>query len=177
MLATSCEELTHWKRLWRWEGLGAGGKGDDRGWDGWMASLTRWVWVNTGSWWWTGRPCMLQFMGLQRIGQDWATELNTLYPWYNVMKMLLYFWDPPQPNLITLVESWEKHYTNSESGTSYDITWPLLLKTDKVIKTKEILKNFHNLEEPKDVQCNLVSWIWSWNRKRALDKKSEYTIS
>ena len=44
-LATSCEELTHWKRLWCWEGLGAGGKGDDRGWDGWMASLTRWTWV------------------------------------------------------------------------------------------------------------------------------------
>ena len=44
-LATSCEELTHWKRLWCWEGLGAGGEGDDRGWDGWMASLTRWMWV------------------------------------------------------------------------------------------------------------------------------------
>ena len=77
-LATSCEELTHWKRLWCWEGLGAGGKGDDRGWDGWMASLTRWtwVWVNSGSWWWTGRPGMLRFMGSQRVGQDWATELN-----------------------------------------------------------------------------------------------------
>ena len=77
-LATSCEELTHWKRLWCWEGLGAGREGDDRGWDGWMASLTRWtwVWVNSGSWWWTGRPGVLQFMGLQRVGHDWATELN-----------------------------------------------------------------------------------------------------
>ena len=57
-LATSCEELTHWKRLWCWEGLGAGGEGDDRGWDGWMASLTRGtrVWVDSKSWWWTGRP-------------------------------------------------------------------------------------------------------------------------
>ena len=56
--ATSCEELTHWKRPWCWEGLGAGGEGDDRGWDGWMASPTRWtwVWVNSRSWWWTGRP-------------------------------------------------------------------------------------------------------------------------
>ena len=73
----SCEELTHWKRLWCWEGLGAG-EGDDRGWDGWMASLTRWtwVWVNSGSWWWTGRPRVLQFMGSQRVGHDWATELN-----------------------------------------------------------------------------------------------------
>ena len=75
--ATSWEELTHWKRLWCWEGLGAGGEGDDRGWDGWMASLTRWtwVWVNSGSWWWTGRPGVLQFMGSQRVGHDWATDL------------------------------------------------------------------------------------------------------
>ena len=77
-LATSCEVLTHWKRLWCWEGLGAGGKGDDRGLDGWMASLTRWmwVWVNSGSWWWTGRPGVLQFMESQRVGHSWATELN-----------------------------------------------------------------------------------------------------
>ena len=55
-LATSCKELTYWKRPWCWEGLGAGGKGDDRGWDGWMASPTgwTWVWVNSGNWWWTG---------------------------------------------------------------------------------------------------------------------------
>ena len=55
-----------------------GGEGDDRGWDGWMASPTQWtwVWVNSGSWWWTERPGMLQFMGLQRVGHDWATELN-----------------------------------------------------------------------------------------------------
>ena len=77
-LAISCEELTHWKRLWCWEGWGAGGEGDDRGWDGWMASLTRWTWVweNYGSWGWTGRPGVLRFMGLQRVGHDWMTELN-----------------------------------------------------------------------------------------------------
>ena len=76
-LATSCKELTHWKRPWCWEGLRAGGEGDDRGWVGWLASLTRWtwVWVNSRSWWWTGRPGMLRFMGSQRIGQDWVTEL------------------------------------------------------------------------------------------------------
>ena len=77
-LATSCEELTHWKRPWCWEGLGAGGEEDDRGWDGWMASLTwwAWVWINSGSLWWTGRPGVPQFMGSQRVGHDWATELN-----------------------------------------------------------------------------------------------------
>jgi len=72
-----CEELTHWKRLWCWEGFGAGGEGDDRGWDGWMASPTRWtwVWVYSGCWWWTGRPGVLRFMGLQRVGHYWATDL------------------------------------------------------------------------------------------------------
>ena len=60
-----------------------GGKGNDREWDGWMASLTQWtwVWVNSRSWWWTGRPIMLQSMGSQRVGHDWATELNWTAPW------------------------------------------------------------------------------------------------
>ena len=66
------------KRSWCWERLKAGGEGDDRGWDGWMASLTQWtwIWVNSGSWWWTGRPGVLQSMGWKRVGHDWATELN-----------------------------------------------------------------------------------------------------
>ena len=66
------------KSLICWEGLGAGGKGDDRGWDGWMASPTQWtwVWVNSGSWWWTGRPGVLQFMWSQRVRHHWVTELN-----------------------------------------------------------------------------------------------------
>ena len=63
---------------WCWEGLGAGGEGDDRGGDGWMASRTRWtwVWVNSGRWWWTGGPGVLWFMGSQRLRHGWATELN-----------------------------------------------------------------------------------------------------
>ena len=66
------------KRPWFWERLKAGGEGDDRGWDGWMASLTQWtwVWVNYESWWQTGRPVILQSMGSQRVRHDWATELN-----------------------------------------------------------------------------------------------------
>ena len=72
------EDLTHWKRPWCWERLRAGGEEDDRGWGGWMASLAqwRWVWVNSGSWWWTGRPGMLQFMGSQRVGHtEWLKWL------------------------------------------------------------------------------------------------------
>ena len=75
MGATWCEEVTHWKRPWCWERLGAG-EGHDRGWDGWMASLTRWTWVwaSSGRWWWTGKPGVLQSTGSQRVGHDWATE-------------------------------------------------------------------------------------------------------
>ena len=53
-------------------------KGDNGGWDGWIASPTwwTWVWVDSGRWWWTGRPGVLRFMGSQRVGPDWATELN-----------------------------------------------------------------------------------------------------
>ena len=87
-LATWWEELTHLKRPWCWEGLKAGGEGADRGWAGRMASQTQWtwVWVNSGSWWWTGRPGMLQSMGLQRVRHNWTTELNywtdVLYPFF-----------------------------------------------------------------------------------------------
>ena len=65
-----------WKRPWWWERLKAGGAGDDRGWDGWMTSLTQWtwVWVNSGSWWWTGRPGVLHSMGSQRM--DMTEQLN-----------------------------------------------------------------------------------------------------
>ena len=82
MLATWCEELIHLQRPWCWERLKAGGEGDNRGWDGWMASPTcwTWVWVSSRSWWWTGRPDVLQSMGLQRVGHDWATELNWIGP-------------------------------------------------------------------------------------------------
>jgi len=77
-LTTWCKEPTHWKRPWLWERLKAGGEGDNRGWDGWMASPTRWtwVWVNSGSWWWTGRPSVLRSMGSQRVRHDWVTELS-----------------------------------------------------------------------------------------------------
>ena len=72
------QRTTHEKRTWCWERLRAGGEGDDRGWDGWMASPTQWtwVWVDSRSWWWRGRPGVLWFMGSQRVGHNWATELN-----------------------------------------------------------------------------------------------------
>ena len=76
-LATWCEELTHWKRPWCWERLKAGGEGDDRGWDSWMGPTQwTWVWINSGCWWWTGRPGVLLSMGWRRVRHNCATKLN-----------------------------------------------------------------------------------------------------
>ena len=68
------------ERPWCWERLRAGGEGDNRGWDGWMASPTQWawVWMDSGSWWWTRRAGVLQFMGSQKVKHEWATELSWL---------------------------------------------------------------------------------------------------
>ena len=81
-LATWCKELTHLKMPWCKERLKAGGEVDDRRWDGWMASPTRWTWVwaSSGSQWWTGKPGMLQSIRSQRVGHDWVTELNWKNP-------------------------------------------------------------------------------------------------
>ena len=82
-LATWCKELTPLKRPWCLERLKVAGGGDDRGWDGWMASLTcwTWVWVSPGSWWWIGKPGVLQSMGSQRVGHNWVTELSHRKEW------------------------------------------------------------------------------------------------
>ena len=76
-LATWCKVPTHWKRPWCWKRLNVG-EGDNRGYDGWMVSPTwwTWVWVNSGSWWWMGRPGVLQSMGSWGVRHDWVTELN-----------------------------------------------------------------------------------------------------
>ena len=97
------------KTLWCWKGLGAEGEGDDRGWDGWMSSLTQWtwVWVNSGSWWWTGRPGVLLFVGSQRVGHDWATELN----WTIFIKNL------PAMQEIQVWSLGEKHCLEEEMAT------------------------------------------------------------
>ena len=102
-LATWCEKLTHRKRPWCWERLGAGEEGDDRGWDGWMASPTRWTWLwaSSGNWWWTGKPAMLQSLGSQRVGHDWVTELNcTLSLKTQTKTTILQF--PSYPNYLGL---------------------------------------------------------------------------
>ena len=99
-LATSCKDLTHWERPWYWARLRVGGEGDDRGWDGWMATPTwwTWVWVNSGSWWWTGRPGMLQH---EVTESDMTERLN----WTDVMKSkVIFLLDKSIPNF-----RWKAH--------------------------------------------------------------------
>ena len=108
-LATWCKELTHWKRPWCWQRFKVGGERDDRGWDGWMASLTWWtqVWVNSRNWWWTGRPGVLQSMGLQRVGHDWATELRDDLPTVTSRKLL----QRPVKTMVIIYKSCIYRYT------------------------------------------------------------------
>ena len=84
------QKATNYKRPWSWERLKAGGKGDNRRWDGWMASLTQWawVWVSSRRWWRSGKSGVLQSMGLQRVGQNWVTEVSWLiiYKQYILLK-------------------------------------------------------------------------------------------
>ena len=113
-LATWCEKLTHLKRPWCRERLKAGGEGDDRGWDGWIASQTQWTWVwaSSGSWWLTWRPGVLQSMGSQRVRHNWVTwtemekrvwELGPIYCHSLVLKTSLGIW---------IVRSWDKCVVN-----------------------------------------------------------------
>ena len=109
-LASRFEEVTYWKRPSCWERLKAGGDRDHRGWDGWMASPTQWIWgwAHSGGWWWTGRSGMLQSMGSQRVRHNWATELNwgLKKPWSSLPtatnSQLFCIWDrlPPSRPLL-----------------------------------------------------------------------------
>ena len=165
-LATSCEELIHWKRPWCWEGLGAGGEGDDRGWDRWMASLTRWtwVWVNSGSWWWTGRPGMLQFMGSQRVGHDWVTDLiwSDIIIYYNnyyyLYIILLLFSDRTTRYLPDWTEDLPSHKKLHENIYSTFIHNHPKLETIQMSFKTGILSS-HDLV-PED-----LSWNWCNNKE------------
>ena len=85
-LVTWCKELTHWKRPWCWERLKVWGEGDNRGWDGWMASLTQWtwVWVSSGSSWWTGKTGCPEVHGVTEL--DMTERLN-----WTVLKIYIHY--------------------------------------------------------------------------------------
>ena len=163
------------KSLW-WEGLGVAGEGDDRGWDGWMASLTRWtwVWVNSGSWWWTGRPGVLQFMGSQRVRHDWGTKLNwtelewksrksrdtwsnrQIWPWNTK-------WSRAMTNRVLprKCTGHSKHPfpTTQEKTLHMDITRWSILKSDWLYSLQPKMEKLYTASKNKT-----RSWLWrmSW---------------
>ena len=127
-LATRCEELTHWKRPWCWERLKAVGEGDDRGWNGWMASLTQWTWVcmSSGSWWWTGRSGVLQSMGLQsqtrlRDWTDWYWGLFTQAGAHSLTVWWLPYWHPEFKSVWSL-SVWSCYYLIIRSYDLLDLS-------------------------------------------------------
>ena len=135
------QALTHLKRPWCWERLKAGREGDDRGWDDWMASPTQWtwVWVNSGSWWWTGRPGRLQSLGSQRVGHNWVTKLN----WCKQST----HWNSPQ--------GWERLRVEGEEGIR---GW-----LDGIFDTMDI-----NLGKLQDMVRDREAWhvVVHWQRIR-----------
>ena len=146
-LGTWCKELTHLKRPWCWERLWAGREGDNRGWEGWMASPTRWtwVWVDSGSWWWTGRPGLLRFMGSQRIGHDW--EMN----WTELTEQSF------QQMMLGQLNS---HIQKKEVWSLPSHQIPILTidkNKDLRVKTKTI----KILEDNIGVK---PSWLWMWHK-------------
>ena len=152
------------KRPWCWEGLGAG-EGDDRGWDGWMASLTRWTWVgvNSGSWWWTGRPGVLQFMGLQRVGHDWATELN----WTGLI-MVLYLISYKQQLKFPYFPKWLDHFTFLLTPFSKILTMYVLILDALLCAIDLFVHTYANIM----FSCGLPWWLsgkesaWQYRRCR-----------
>ena len=117
-LAIWCKEPTHWKRSWSWERLKAGGEGDNRGWDGWMASPTRWTWVwaVSRSWWWTGKPGVLQSMGHKADTTQWLNNRSN-----NRIQ------EKQERNRHPSVEKWDRGKETSssqfESKLSYSQNW------------------------------------------------------
>ena len=109
--------------------LKAGGEGDDRGWDGWMASLTQWtwVWVNSDSWWWTRKPGVLQSMGLQRLGHNWATELNWTVPMQKEKNVYnrLYWWSSNSGSIVLHFHTWSQYLRHTSKETSSSLPPPV----------------------------------------------------
>ena len=128
------------EKPWCWERLKVGRERNNRGWDGWMASPTQWmwVWVNSRSWWWTGRPGVLQSMQLQGVRHNWAIELN---------------WRKPSGKGERDLYSWL-----SQCGRDQGRGRPVLaIPVRRGISALLILLNFHTF-----TWWNYISYLFTW---------------
>ena len=117
------QRANSWKSPLCWERLNIGGEGEDRGWDGWMASLTQWIWVWAccRSWWWTGKPGVLQSRGSQRVGHDWASELNWTVSEFGFLESEFGFLEIRRSWMdLKVSESWVMCITKGKSNSEKD---------------------------------------------------------
>ena len=161
----SPEELAHWKRPWCWERLKAG-EGDNRGWDGWMASPKwwTWVWASSGSWWWTRKPGMLQSTGSQRVGHNWTTELTN----WGVQKMsgvsdkVHFLIQRKIPYLVDLwVWGFNTHHTSVCCSDPLQGQW---LKHGSTVIHEQRLMGWPTSQELKQNEIGRLVMRWAWKR-------------
>ena len=190
------------ERPWCWEGLGAGGEGDNREWDGWMISPTRWtwVWVNSRSWWWTGRPGVLRFMGLQKVGHNWATELNWILIRFEIVTMnIFYLWNSnkrkKKNNITWNLITWNLLH-NNENGLMI-VTWKIYDRFQRLfwaevrqyIHRTDATRAYHTKWSESKKETNIIwyplnvkSKIWHkqtylQNRNRITDMENRFVVS
>ena len=149
---TWCKEPTHWKRTKCCERLKAGGEGEDKGWDGWMALPTQWTWVwaNSRRWWRTGKSGVLQSMGLQRVTHDWTTE-PLFHTRIKVLLLLLSCFNripdsvrPHRRQRTRLRRLWDSPGKNTGVGCHF------LLQCMKVKTEREVAQSCPTLRDPMD---------------------------
>ena len=135
-----------------WERLKAGGEADDRGWDGWMASPTRWTWVwaSSRSWWWTGKPRMMQSMGLQSVRWDWATELTD---WLEVLVT-----EARQGKEIKSIQTGREEVKLS----LFQMTWYI---QNSNVSTKELLELIKEFSKAEGYKINIKKYIVFLSKK------------
>ena len=161
-LATWCKELTHLKKSWCWERLKARREGDGRGWDGWMASLTQWtwVWVSSRSWWWTRKPVVVHSMRLQRVGHEWATELNNALIVWKFCRDVLWIWLGCCPDATLVI--WRETEGVMSASHSHPLPPAVLFARKWEVKenTWELALKGHLLHQKLTIEVQFLSVIF-----------------